>query len=102
MPWVRSGSCCRCGQCCRGSPWAGPDEDRDAVAQGAPPRAAAVNGYCHLFEWRRGAPEGDGFCVGHEPPKQHLYYLKACQTWPTHPEQIKDKEQCSYRFEWME
>lgn len=73
--FVRTGECCRCGDCCKGNPFTG--------EQG---------GYCPLFKW-----VGSG--VGHCADRQHPYYLNGCNVWPTHPQQIVDKSGCSYRFE---
>jgi hypothetical protein len=92
MPWIRSGECCRCGECCVGDPFA--DEDR--------PREAVVQGYCPLFELHQGAPEGDGFCIGHEPPNQHPYYLSGCNVWPDHPDNIVNCPSCTYKFTWVD
>lgn len=99
MAWIRTGFCCRCGDCCKGNPW----EDPSIVeAYGGQPEPVVVEGYCPLFEWHKGAPEGEGFCVGHEPPLQDPYYLSACEAWPTEPAQIADKPSCTYRFDWRD
>ena len=84
MSWVRSGYCCRCGQCCVGDPFS--DETR--------PRAAVVKGHCPLYELRDGA----GFCSN----RHHPYYLAACSTWPDHPSLIADKDKCTYTFAWVD
>lgn len=75
MPWVRTGECNRCGECCKGNPFTG-----------------ETAGYCPLFTWL----EKD---VGHCTDRQHPYYLNGCDVWPTHPAQIADKPSCSYTFE---
>jgi hypothetical protein len=90
MAWVRSGYCCRCGQCCVGDPFN--DEER--------PRAAVVPGHCPLYEIKDGA----GFCTGHAasaPGREHPYYLAACSTWPDHPDLIVGKSACTYKFAWV-
>ena len=58
----------------------------------------AVEGYCPLFSW---LSPGYGFCAGHEPPNQDVYYLGGCNVWPTDPEQIADKPNCGYTFTWV-
>ncbi len=73
-----------------------------AAAVGEQPRPVVEEGMCPLFEWHFGAPAGDGFCDGHEPPNQHAYYLKSCAAWPTEPAQIADKPNCSYSFTWID
>jgi hypothetical protein len=92
MPWVRSGYCCRCGQCCVGDPFS--DVDR--------PRRAVMPGYCPLYEVR----EGVGFCAGHvgvvKAGEENSYYLNACATWPDHPSLIIDKPACTYKFDWAD
>jgi hypothetical protein len=100
MSWIRSGECCRCGQCCIGRPpWA----DRDDLDPGDPIlRTPPVQGMCPLYELHHGAPEGDGFCIGHNLPNQHGYYLSGCNVWPEHPNQIADKPGCSYKFTWQD
>lgn len=70
----REGECCRCGECCRGNPFDGPDTE-----------------YCPLFRWLE---EGVGECTDRE----HPYYLNGCNVFPSHPGQIADKPSCSYRF----
>ena len=82
MPWVRSGECSRCGECCKG---AMPGNDG----------TAKVEGYCQLFEWLG----GKGHCGGHG---QHEYYLAGCNVWPQHPDNIADKPSCTYTFTWVD
>lgn len=77
--WVRTGECCRCGQCCWGDPFNG--------EQGGP----LIEGACPLL----GLFSGRYVCTD----RQHPYYLNGCNVWPTHPAQIADKPGCSYRFE---
>ena len=97
MTWVRSGECCRCGQCCVGTPpWESSDPNDPMLK---PPK---VEGMCPLYELHVGASEGEGFCIGHEPPNQHGYYLSGCNVWPNDPEQIADKPGCSYTFTWVD
>jgi hypothetical protein len=99
MSWIRSGFCNRCGECCVGSPgWAGrSDLETDDSMRREPP----VKGMCPLYELHVGAPEGDGFCIGHEPPNQHPYYLTGCNVWPQHPDNIANCPSCSYTFTWI-
>lgn len=77
--FVRTGECCRCGQCCFGDPFQG--------ALGDPP----IPGACPLL-----ALHSDGYVC---TDRQHPYYLNGCNVWPTHPGQIADKPNCSYTFE---
>lgn len=97
MPWRREGTCCQCGECCRGTPpWALRD---DLAANDPMRRPPTVLGMCPLYEIHAGAPEGEGFCIGHEPPDQHEYYLSGCNEWPTSPDNIADCPSCTYKFE---
>lgn len=74
MPWLRSGECNRCGDCCRsGDPFTGQP------------------GLCSLG---RQAPDGTVTCTGRE----HPYYLNGCNVWPSEPSQIAAYPNCSYRF----
>lgn len=99
MPWIREGYCCRCGECCVGDP----RPDKEALRPNDPMRRPAqVEGMCPLFELHHGASEGEGFCIGHEPPNQHEYYLAGCNVWPTDPSNIADKPSCTYTFKWAE
>lgn len=82
MGWVRSGECCRCGDCCKGDPFNGQ-------------RPVTIKGYCPLFRWR----DGKAYCTGYG---EHPYYLGGCNVWPQHPAQIADKPHCTYRFEWAD
>lgn len=77
--WVRYGECNRCGDCCKGDPF-------DATSQRA---------YCPLFKW---IAENVGSCTN----RQHPYYLGGCADFPSNPQAIADKPNCSYRFEWVE
>jgi len=77
--WQRTGHCSRCGDCCRGNPFA--DDP---------------TGYCPLFTfvWDKASEGYRGNCSD----RTHEYYLKACQHWPSHPDQIADKPHCTYQF----
>lgn len=95
LPWIRSGRCTRCGQCCQGTPPPG----ISTLVDTHPP---AVAGYCPLFEWRAGNAEGPGFCIGHTGAvpegKEDSFYMAGCNVWPDHPDCIKDFDQCTYTF----
>jgi len=95
MAWIRSGYCCRCGQCCVGDPFTDDGPFRR-------PRAAIVEGYCPLYELK----DGVGHCAGHigvtKAGEENAYYMAACRTWPDHPDLIKDKPACTYRFTWVD
>lgn len=83
MTWIRSGECCRCGECCSGDPFNG--EEGPAVVPEACPLYRIIGGHGH--------------CSGYGV---HPYYLNGCNVWPSHPNQIMDKPSCTYRFEWRE
>jgi hypothetical protein len=98
MGWVRGGYCCRCGDCCKGSPPSG----ISALVDTHPP---AVAGYCPLFEWRD-SPEGRGFCIGHigavPSGQEDSYYMMGCVLWPGDPDAIKNYPNCTYTFQWVD
>lgn len=78
--FVRTGECCRCGQCCMtGDPFEG--------ALGEP----EIPGGCALLTL---LPDGHA-CKD----RQNSYYLSGCNVWPSHPGHIVDKPGCSYKFE---
>lgn len=78
--YVRTGECNRCGECCRtGDPFNG--------EMGEP----AIPGACPLLALL----DGIHTCTD----RSNEYYLKGCNVWPTHPNQIIDKPSCSYKFE---
>jgi hypothetical protein len=79
--YLRTGYCCRCGQCCVGNPFSEDDNEPEPV----------VENYCPIFRWLE---EG----VGHCSNREHPYYLRGCVDWPTHPGQITDKPGCTYEF----
>lgn len=72
--WKRTGHCCRCGECCRGNPFTGLN-----------------GGYCPLFRW---VAEREGECAD----RKHWYYLAGCCEWPSKPEHLLDKPECTYSF----
>ena len=84
MAWVRSGECCKCGDCCRGNPR--PTEWADAP-----------NGDCPLLGILR--TDGTRLCRGHGV---NDYYLSGCVSWPSVPAHIQDYARCTYKFEWVE
>ena len=77
--FIRSGTCCRCGECCFGDPFEG--------ERGIP----EIEGACFLLTFANGKFS----CKDRQDP----YYLKGCNEFPSHPGQIADKPSCSYRFE---
>lgn len=104
MTWVRSGYCCRCGDCCVGDPFEG---DLDAPHRSElMKRIPRVAGYCPLYEIRDEGFEYKGFCAGHigaaPPGKEDSYYMSGCNVWPDNPSQIADKPRCTYKFEWRD
>lgn len=98
--WVRSGECCRCGECCIGIPVLAADADpKDLIA-----RKPVVPGKCPLFEWHH-KPDGNkvGTCIGHlETSAPHPYYLQGCNVWPTVPHHIVNYPSCTYKFTWVD
>ncbi len=103
MAWIRSGECCRCGECCVGDPF--PDKT-DPNASEAMRQQPVVAGYCPLFRWHEGAAEGSGFCSGHTgvvpPGEEDPYYLAGCHEWPTDPSNIVNCPSCTYTFQWVD
>jgi hypothetical protein len=102
MAWVRSGYCCRCGDCCKGNAYDPDNPVRNSPAMAQPP---VVEGYCPLFNWSfAGDPNGPGFCRGHTGAvpagQEDPYYLSGCNIWPDDPHQIKDYPNCTYTFAW--
>src|SRR5262245_46671855 len=95
--WVRSGECCRCGQCCIGDPFP------DKTEQGNPRLSELMRnrkperpGLCPLLHFQ---PDGLAACVGHGSDP---YYLSGCHVWPSHPDHIKDHDKCTYKFVWKD
>lgn len=82
MAWLRTGECCKCGDCCRGNPFV-PDGD--------------PNEPCPLLGVVR--KDGTRLCTGHGVDP---YYLSGCNVWPTIPEHVAKYSRCSYRFEWVD
>ena len=79
--YIRTGECCRCGQCCMtGDPFEG--------ELGEP----AIEGACPLLKL---AADGLYACSD----RMNSYYLKGCNVFPSHPDQVADKPGCSYKFE---
>jgi len=107
MAWIRSGYCCRCGECCIGDPF-GEDDKAEAnprISQ-LMRRSAPVAGYCPLYELRELGFEHNGFCAGHTGAvpagAEDPYYLAGCNVWPDHPDQIIDKPHCTFKFDWRD
>src|SRR3974377_542954 len=102
MAWVRSGFCCRCGDCCSGNPYDPNNPVRSSPSMAQPP---AVDGYCPLFRWHIGDPNGNGFCIGHTGAvpdgQEDPYYLGGCNVWPPDPIQIASYPRCTYSFAWQ-
>jgi hypothetical protein len=90
MAWIRSGYCCRCGECCKGVP--------PALAD----RPSEVEGHCPLFTRSQPSSDGPGFCRGHTGAvpagQEDPYYLAGCIHWPQHPDNIADCPSCTYTF----
>ena len=103
MSWIRSGYCCRCGQCCAGNIYeADPNNPNWSEAM---KRTPPVEGMCPLFELHKGAPEGEGFCIGHTGAvpegQEDPYYLQGCNVWPSDPHCIAEYDRCTYTFTWQ-
>jgi hypothetical protein len=74
--WRRDGACNRCGACCEsGDPLTG------------------ELGTCAMM-----ARDEEGLAVCTDRSEANTYYHNACVHWPSHPAQISDKPDCSYRF----
>jgi len=76
--FIRTGECCRCGECCWGDPFLGQEGEPE------------IPGACPLL----GFHDGSYHCKD----RQHPYYLMGCNIFPSHPDQIADKPSCSYVF----
>src|SRR5215469_2674555 len=101
MPWLRSGYCCRCGECCEGDPFPHDEDDpRRSPLMRQPPER---QGYCPLLTFQ--STEGPTACLGHTgmvpPGEEDPYYMSGCNVWPTDPGQIVDKPHCTYTFKWV-
>lgn len=72
--WRREGYCCQCGDCCIGDFETGEGD-----------------GPCPLLK-RMTADKA--ICSD----RQHWYYLRGCNVWPSKPEHIKDLPRCTYKF----
>ncbi len=92
--WVRDGECCRCGECCTGTP---PEGLRVTDLMKRDP---VVEGYCPLYEIH----DGVGFCAGHvgvvPEGQEDPYYMGGCNVWPDDPNQITNYPSCTYTFTW--
>jgi len=81
MAWVRSGECCKCGDCCVGSP---------------PGEAEPVKGMCpRLID----GPHDTRLCSVHGT--SHHYWQTACSQWPADPIHIAHLPRCTFRFSWV-
>jgi hypothetical protein len=72
--YLRTGYCCRCGDCCKGNPFTG-----------------ETSGYCPLYR----EAEGLGECSD----RTSAYYQGGCIDWPQKPEHLIPYPDCTYRFE---
>lgn len=88
----RTGYCSRCGNCC---------EDIENIfsevdGNGDPnPLTQVVPGKCAYFRWMEGGLAG---CVGRDTK----YYKNGCNISPSHPRQIADWPDCTFKFEVLE
>lgn len=80
--WVREGECCRCGDCCIGSPY---------------PERPAVEGMCPNLTAQ---PDGARVCGVHDG--DDWYWNNACQHWPSKPQNIAHLPRCTFTFRWVE
>jgi len=100
MSWVRSGYCCRCGDCCVGDPFPKGNYPTDLWKR-TPERPGA----CPLLHLHPGDPEGEASCLGHtgyaKTGEEDAYYLSGCNVWPSIPEHIQHLERCTYKFTWV-
>lgn len=81
--WERTGSCNRCGECCKGG---------DPIRM-TPPTADTPSGYCGAFVWDD-AEHTVGYCLD----RCEEYYTSCCVDFPTHPHHLVDCPSCSYVF----
>jgi hypothetical protein len=116
MPWVRSGTCKRginqdgaCGCCANYDPWGESHPTRANVPEvAATPRPPTrTPGYCPLFSIVRVRGQNVGNCAGHnvgDPESDRRVYLRLCEPWPRHPDDIKDFPSCQdcYSFTWVD
>jgi hypothetical protein len=106
VPWIRSGECCRCGQCCLGDPFPDKPLDNPRCSHLMRTREPEQPDRCPLLTFHVGAPQGDTSCLGHTgmpaPHGDDPYYLAGCNEWPTHPDHIKDYDRCTYSFTWQD
>jgi hypothetical protein len=92
MSWVRSGYCCRCGECCVGDPFNG---ELGPLMTGT---------HCPLYRLIGLDNKIVGHCIAHPPTAevQNDYYYNNCSVWPDDPRQIADKPSCTYKFTWVD
>lgn len=75
--WRRTGYCCGCGACCVGDP----EDSKAVMCSKFVPNADGIGGKCSVYGG------------------SYWYYQSACKHWPGHPSAIKDKPECTYKFE---
>jgi hypothetical protein len=79
--WIRYGYCNRCGSCCRtGDPFDG--------SEGLP----VIQNACPFYQEEQRPNTGN--CTR----RDHSYYLQGCNDFPSHPRNLEDHPDCSYRF----
>ena len=82
MTWVRSGYCCKCGQCCRG-----PIDDLPEQHDGACP-------------YLKPEMNGERLCSIHNTVG--TYWARGCNVWPSDPVHIENYDKCTFSFRWMD
>jgi hypothetical protein len=80
--WRRSGSCCKCGDCCRG-----PIDDLPEQTDGACPYLGKEH-------------NGERLCAIHGTVG--TYWAHGCNVWPSDPVHIENYKRCTFRFEWID
>jgi hypothetical protein len=82
MAWVRSGECCKCGDCCRG---------------GIGNLPAQPDGACPFLEREE---DGQRLCAIHD--SQNTYWSRGCNVWPSDPRHIAKYDRCTFSFVWQD
>lgn len=82
MPWIREGSCNRCGDCCVGSPY---------------PERPAIAGMCPNLR-----PQPDGTRICGVQDGDDSYWQMACRAWPSEPQHTAHLPRCSFTWCWQE
>jgi hypothetical protein len=92
MPWIRSGTCNRCGDCCKsGDPFNG-ELGEGEIKNACPLLKMITENGVQLATCKIRVGEAE----------ENPYHQNACIHWPFAPDQIANYPNCSYTFEWVE